>query len=101
MIRLALRCLPADGRHELSWYTGLTGALDQIYQFLLRAQIANALAAGAEYPARRADVTRRIVDGWVAELGGPVIRHQAPATVIELAVPVAPGTLAVQALAEL
>ena len=101
MIRLALRCLPAGGRPDLEWFSGLTGSLDQIYLFLLRAEIREQFAASAGDRRDRPDDLRRIIDGRAIELGTPTVRRWTGGLVIDLAVPVTTGAIPVQALASL
>jgi hypothetical protein len=101
MIRLALRCVPADGPPDLTWVAGLTGSLDEIYQFLLRAEIGAYLTQDGDHRAWTAAEAQKVVNGRATELGGPAVRLSDDPPVIELAADVVTTTLPVQALASL
>lgn len=97
MLRLVLHCMPVSGRRDLDWLAGFTGSLNEVYGFLLRAEV------GVQFgddPARTADEIRRMVDGRVTELGRPVVAVHDDAGVLELALPTLMAT-PVQALTSL
>jgi hypothetical protein len=50
MIRLTLRCSPVAGAVDLGWLARLTGALDAIYVFSLRAEIADQAGRSRDHP---------------------------------------------------
>jgi hypothetical protein len=80
----------------LAWLAELTGALDEVCDFLLRAAIVGELETDADI----ADPDlATVVDGRAAEVGSPLVRLREGSTIIELAHVVVSGTVPVQVLA--
>jgi len=96
MIRLELRCVPRSGRADLAWLADLTGALDEICDFLLRAELATQI--GSERVLGPEELARA-VDGHAVEQGSPIVHLRDGSTIIELAAQLVDSTIPVQVLA--
>jgi hypothetical protein len=96
MIRLTLRCSPVAGAVDLGWLARLTGALDAIYVFSLRAGIADQAGRSRDLTL---DELALVVDGRAAEQGSPAVHLRDGPVVIELGVRLVGSTLPAQALA--
>jgi hypothetical protein len=98
MIRLGLRCVPAQGRHDLAWLARLTGSLLEIYEFLLRSEIGARLAADRDRRALSADEQQLVIEGQAIEAGSPLVKLRGGSTRVELG---AQTTLPLQTLSAL
>jgi len=96
MIRLELRCVPRSGRADLAWLADLTGSLDEICDFLLRAELATQI--GSERVLGPEELARA-VDGHAVEQGSPIVHLRDGSTIIELAAQLVDSTIPVQVLA--
>lgn len=100
MMRLALRCTPRTGPPDLAWFADLTGSLDEICDFLLRAEITAAVQE--ETPtALPSEKMQQVVDGRAIHIGSPIVHVRDDSTIVELAALLVNGTILVQVLASL
>lgn len=100
MMRLELRCTPRSGRPDLAWIADLTGSLDEICAFLLRAEITAAVHQEAR-AALGSEEVDRVVDGRAIQLGSPIVRIRDGPAVVELGAQLINDTMPVRALAAL
>jgi hypothetical protein len=87
LIRLELRCTPRSGHADLAWLAGMTTSLSEVCEFLLRFEVAAAVAQLAPLP--RADAVAQ---------SSPLIRMRDGPTFIELGVRVGKSAVPPQAL---
>ncbi|MGQ0773554.1 MAG: hypothetical protein ACT4NY_03900 [Pseudonocardiales bacterium] len=100
MMRLELRCTPRTGRCDLAWLADLTGSLDEICDFLLRAELTAAVQE--ETPtALSSEQLQRVVDGRAIQIGSPIVRVRDGPLIVELAVQLVNGAIPVQVLTSL
>lgn len=96
MIRLGLRCTPVSGPPDLEWLADLTGSLNEIYDFLLHAEITEQV--GRERDLRPEELAR-VVDGHAAAHGSPGVHVRDGSVGLELVTRLVDGTLPVRVLA--
>ncbi len=99
-MRLELRCTPRTGPPDLAWLADLTSSLDEICDFLLRAEITAAVQE--ETPtALPSEQMQQIVDGRAIQIGSPIVHVRDDSTIVELAALFVNGTILVQVLVSL
>jgi hypothetical protein len=98
MMRLELRCEPSSGHPDLAWLADLTWSLDEIYDFLLRAEISEQV--GRELTLRAADLAAVVEERAVGQ-SSPIVHVREGSMIIELAAQLVDSTVPVQVLASL
>lgn len=100
MMRLELRCTPRSGRCDLAWLADLTGSLDEICDFLLRAELTAAVRE--ETPTGLpGEQLHRVVDGRAIQIGSPIVHVRDGPLILELAAQLVNGTIPIQVLTSL
>lgn len=100
MMRLELRCMPRTGRCDLAWLADLTGSLDEICDFLLRAELTAAVQEQTSSPLP-SEQLERVVDGRAIQIGSPIVHVRDGPLIVELAAQLGNGTIPVQVLTSL
>ena len=99
MIQLSLRFSPRKGQQDLAWLADTTGDLNEIYDALLRLQLA-ADISDETTKSLTDDELKMAVDGRIVQLGSPLVQAGEGSLILHLAQYV-DATVSVQVLVAL